>query len=217
VFREKSNIVVFIGDIDFTDEELPKTLKHVSGKLSSESRDVTLPQNLEHVGRHFTLRKLQEIPKEGLDLQNVTIGGDLYLYSLTSAEGLVLPETVGGNLNLRSLESAKGLVLPETIGGDLYLYSLTPAEGLVLPKTIGGDLDLRSLKSAEGLVLPEAIGGRLNLRSLTSAEGLEKLNYASITGGIYLPKAFSAKERAKVEKIKTKQKEKGINVNFEYL
>jgi len=197
VFRENSDIVVFIGDIDFTDEELPKTLKHVSGNLQSDSKNAKLPKNLEYVG------------------------GNLYLSPLTPAKELVLPETVGGDLSLRLLKKipAKGLVLPKTVGGDLHLTSLTSAEGLLLPETVHGNLNLMSLKEipAEGLKLPETVGRDLNLESLTSAKGLEKLNYASITGSIYLPKAFSAKERAKVEKIKTKQKEKGINVNFEYL
>ena len=39
--------------------------------------------------------------------------GDLYLKSLTSAEGLTLPESIGGDLDLGSLRSAEGLMLPE--------------------------------------------------------------------------------------------------------
>jgi len=96
--------------------------------------------------------------------------GSLDLYRLTSAEGLVLPESVGGSLSLRSLTSADDLTLPKSIGGDLNLVSLTSAEGLVLPESIGGGLYLRSLTSAEGLTLPESIGGDLNLDSLTLAE-----------------------------------------------
>jgi len=172
VFRENSNIVVFIGAIDFTDEELPKTLKHVSGRLKSTSKNVKIPKNLEHVS---------------------------------------------GNLYLNSLTSAKGLVLPETIGGILVLSSLTSAEGLVLPEKVGGDLSLRSLESAKGLVLPETIGGNLYLMSLTSAEGLEKLNYASIIGNIWLHKTFSDKDKEEVKKIKIEQEKRGINVNFTYL
>ena len=38
-----------------------------------------------------------------------------------------------GNIDLGSLTSADGLVLPESIGGDIYLNSLTSADGLVLP------------------------------------------------------------------------------------
>jgi len=106
---------------------------------------------------------------EGLTLPE-SIGGNLDLDGLTSAEGLTLPESIGGYLNLRSLTSAEGLTLPESIGGYLYLDSLTSAEGLTLPESIGGDLDLRSLTSAEGLTFPESIGGDLDLLSLTSAE-----------------------------------------------
>ena len=97
---------------------------------------------------------------------------DLYLYGLTSADGLVLPQSVGGNLNLCSLDSAVGLVLPQSVGGNLFLDSLTSAEGLVLPQNFGGNLFLDSLTSAEGLVLPQNVGGNLNLCSLDSAEGL---------------------------------------------
>ena len=50
--------------------------------------------------------------------------GDLYLDSLTSAEGLKLPEKIG-SLYLDSLTSAEGLKLPEKIGGGLYLSGLT--------------------------------------------------------------------------------------------
>jgi len=256
VFEKNSNIVVFIGEeLDFTDQKLPETLKHVSCDLQSASKNAKLPKNLEYVGGYLYLDSLEsakglELPEtvggslylysltsaEGLVLPE-TISGELNLYSLTSAEGLVLPETVGGDLNLRSLESAKGLVLPRTVGGEFFLSSLTSAEGLVLPKTVGGDLYLdsltsadglklpetvggylylRSLESAKGLELPETVGGSLWLSSLTSAEGLEKLNYAGIMRNIWLPKTFSDQDKEEVEKIKTKQREKGISVNFGY-
>ena len=100
------------------------------------------------------------------------VDGNIGLHYLTSAEGLVLPQHVGNSIDLHSLTSAEGLVLPESIGGDIYLNSLTSAEGLVLPKYVGGFIDLSSLASAEGLVLPESIGGDIYLNSLTSAEGL---------------------------------------------
>jgi len=108
----------------------------------------------------------QEALKGGIKYHH----GDLYLYRLTSAEGLKLPESIGGGLNLSSLTSAEGLKLPESLGGGLNLSSLTSAEGLKLPESIGGDLYLDSLTSAEGLKLPESIGGDLYLDSLTSAE-----------------------------------------------
>ncbi len=108
---------------------------------------------------------------EGLVLPE-TVSGNLYLNSLTSAEGLVLPKTVGGGLDLSSMTSGEGLVLPETVGGSLILRSLRSDGGLVFPKTVDGDLDLSSLTSAEGLVLPETVSGNLYLSSLTSTEGL---------------------------------------------
>ena len=116
--------------------------------------------------------------------------GSIDLSSLTSAEGLVLPESIGGTIDLRSLTSAEGLVLPKSIGGGIDLDSLTSAEGLVLPESIGGSIDLRSLTSAEGLVLPESIGGKIYLNSLTSADGL--VLPESIGGSIVLNSLTSA-------------------------
>ena len=98
--------------------------------------------------------------------------GTLNLNSLTSAEGLVLPNTIEGCLSLSGLTSAEGLELPNIINGDLDLRGLISAEGLVLPDTINGSLDLDSLTSAKGLVLPNTIKGYLYLYNLTSAEGL---------------------------------------------
>ena len=98
--------------------------------------------------------------------------GNIYLDSLTSAEGLVLPQQVGGNIDLSFLTSADGLVLPESIGGSIILFSLTSADGLVLPESIGGSIILDSLTSAEGLILPQQVGGNIDLRYLTSAKGL---------------------------------------------
>ena len=117
--------------------------------------------------------------------------GYLDLSHLTSAEGLVLPDTVIGYLDLSHLTSAEGLKLPNTVNGDVYLDRLTSAEGLVLPDTINGNLDLESLTSAEGLKLPNTINGSLILRSLTSAEGLKLPN--TINGDLYLGHLISAK------------------------
>ena len=57
-----------------------------------------------------------------------SIGGGLSLDGLTSAEGLVLPQSIGGGLSLSGLTSADGLVLPKSIGRWLYLDGLTIAE-----------------------------------------------------------------------------------------
>ena len=100
------------------------------------------------------------------------VDGNIGLHYLTSAEGLVLPKYVGRNIGLYSLTNAEGLVFPKSIGGDIFLNSLTNVEGLVLPESIGGDIYLNSLTSAEGLVLPKYVGGFIDLSSLASAEGL---------------------------------------------
>ena len=135
---------------------------------------------------------------EGLELPE-EIGGSLDLSGLTSAKGLKLPKKIGGYLNLYSLTSAEGLEFPEEIGGSLYLNSLTSAKGLKLPKKIGGYLNLNSLTSAEGLELPEEIGGSLYLRSLTSAEGLKLPE--KIGGDLFLDGLTSAKGLKLPEKI----------------
>ena len=135
---------------------------------------------------------------DGLVLPQSVVG-NLFLDNLTSAEGLVLPQNIGGNLDLRSLDSAVGLVLPQNIGGDLYLYSLASAEGLVLPQSIGGDLYLNGLTSAKGLILPQSIVGYLFLDFLTSADGLVlpqnvggnlDLWYLTSAEGLILPYGF---------------------------
>ena len=112
---------------------------------------------------------------EGLVLPQY-VGGGIHLISLANADGLVLPQYVGGDIDLRSLTSADGLVLPESIGGGINLWDLTSAEGLVLPQHVGGDIILSSLTSADGLVLPQNVGGCIYLRSLTNADVL-KLPY----------------------------------------
>ena len=101
-----------------------------------------------------------------------SVEGDLDLSALTSAEGLILPQRVEGDLDLRGLTSAEGLILPQSVGKDFYLNGLTSTKGLILPQNIGGSLVLNSLTSAKGLNLPKRIGGYLVLVSLTSAEDL---------------------------------------------
>ena len=126
---------------------------------------------------------------EGLVLPDI-INGGLYLDRLTSAKGLVLPNTIEGCLSLSGLTSAEGLELPNTMNGYLYLDRLTSAKGLKLPDTINGSLYLKSLTSAEGLVLPNIINGDLNLSGLTSAKGLKLPD--TINGSLYLKSLTSA-------------------------
>ena len=127
------------------------------------------PEKFKALTRSIYLNSLTSA--DGLVLPQY-VGGRIYLDYLTNADGLVLPQYIGDNLLLRSLESAKGLIFPQHVGGLIYLGSLTSAEGLVLPQHVGGGIDLSSLTNADGLVLPQHAGGVINLRSLTSAEGL---------------------------------------------
>ena len=112
------------------------------------------------------------------------------LGSLTSADGLVLPQHVGGHIYLGDLTNADGLVLPQHVGGHIYLNRLTNADGLVLPQYIGGDINLRSLESAKGLIFPQHVGGLIYLSSLTSAEGFVLPQH--VGGGIDLSSLTNA-------------------------
>jgi hypothetical protein len=100
--------------------------------------------------------------------QNIDKIKSLYLSSLTSAQGLTLPQGIK-TLYLSSLTSAKGLTLPQGIKW-LDLRGLTSAQGLTLPQGIEW-LDLDGLTSAKGLTLPQGIE-TLHLNGLTSAQGL---------------------------------------------
>jgi len=57
-----------------------------------------------------------------------SIGRDLDLSGLTSAEGLVLPKSIGGYLNLNGLTDVKGLIIPEPLTYSIHMrnFSITP-------------------------------------------------------------------------------------------
>ena len=190
------------NNIELTLDEL-KFLYEIDGKITgfghgkdprieeikrkrNKRRDYSLIFNIEEEEVALSQKEWLNNPKKFKALP-----GNIDLDSLTSAEGLVLPQHVGGDIGLRFLTSAEELVLPKSIGGSIYLWLLASAEGLVLPQHVGGDIDLRSLTSAEGLVLPESIGGSIYLSSLTSAEGL--VLPKSIGGEISLDSLTSAK------------------------
>jgi len=116
--------------------------------------------------------------------------GDLILSSITSADGLQLPDRVEGGLHLDGLTSADGLKLPEYVGGYLDLSSITSADNLQLPAHVGGDLNLFSITSADGLQLPAHAGGDLYLDNITSADGLQLPD--RVEGGLYLDGLTSA-------------------------
>ena len=191
-------------NIDLTLEEL-KFLYEIDGQIigfgyrkdprieeikrkRNERRDYSLIFNVKEEEVALSQKEWLNNPKKfkalpgNIDLGSLTsadglvlpqhVGSSINLSSLTSAEGLVLPQHVGGDIYLRSLASADGLVLPQHVGGNIFLRHLTSAEGLVLPKQLGGGIDLRSLTNADGLVLPQHVGGNIFLRHLTSADGL---------------------------------------------
>ena len=209
-------------NIDLTLEEL-KFLYEIDGQIigfgygkdprieeikrkRNERRDYSLIFNVKEEEVALSQKEWLNNPKKfkalpgNIDLGSLTsadglvlpqhVGGNIYLSSLASADGLVLPESIGGGIDLRSLTSADGLVLPESIGGGMDLRHLTSADGLILPQHIGGYINLSSLTSAKGLVLPESIGGRINLSSLASAKGLVLPQH--VGGDIYLRSLASA-------------------------
>ena len=188
-------------NIDLTLEEL-KFLYEIDGQIigfgygkdprieeikrkRNERRDYSLIFNVKEEEVALSQKEWLNNPKKFKALP-----GNIDLGSLTSAEGLVLPQHIGGNIFLRHLTSADGLVLPQHVDGDIYLSSLVSADGLVLPESIGGSIDLSSLTSAEGLVLPQHIGGNIFLRHLTSADGLVLPQH--VDGDIYLSSLVSA-------------------------
>jgi len=209
-------------NIDLTLEEL-KFLYEIDGQIigfgygkdprieeikrkRNERRDYSLIFNVKEEEVALSQKEWLNNPKKfkalpgNIDLGSLTsadglvlpqhVGGNIFLRHLTSADGLVLPQHVGGNIYLSSLASADGLVLPESIGGGIDLRSLTSADGLVLPESIGGGMDLRHLTSADGLVLPQHVGGNIFLRYLTSADGLVLPQH--VGGDIYLSSLVSA-------------------------
>ena len=178
----------------------------------NERRDYSLIFNVKEEEVALSQKEWLNNPKKfkalpgNIDLSSLTsaeglvlpqhVGGDIYLSSLTSAEGLVLPKQLGCGIDLSSLTSAEGLVLPKQLGCGIDLRSLTSAEGLVLPQHVGSSINLSSLTSADGLVLPESIGGSIDLSSLTSADGLilpqhvgNSIDLSSLTSadGLVLP------------------------------
>ena len=154
----------------------------------NERRDYSLIYNVKEEEVALSQKEWLNNPKKfkalpgNIDLGSLTsadglvlpqhVGGDIYLSSLASADGLILPKQLGGGIDLRSLTSADGLILPKQLGGSIDLSSLASADGLVLPQHVGGYIDLSSLTSADGLVLPQHVGGDIYLSSLTSADGL---------------------------------------------
>jgi len=153
---------------------LRNKVKHpfsMSGNLDLDSlesaKGITLPQS---IGGYLDLGYLGYYePLSDLVLPE-SIGLDLNLRYLKTAEALILPKYIGRSINLMSLESAKGLNFPEVLKGSLYLHELKTTDGLVLPKHISGSLNLSDLTSIKGLKLPDSIGEDLWLSSLSAEE-----------------------------------------------
>ncbi len=188
---------IFINDLEDLSKIARGTKIDVGGEIMTVEEAESIPdlkmnakiwQEMKE-GNFLNTDKLTKItPTVSKYLENIK--GDLNLRGLTSAKGLVLPQTIGGDLYLNGLTSAEGLVLPNSIKKDLWLSRLTSTEGLALSQTIEGDLVLSVLTSAEGLVLPQSIVGGLKMNSLTSAKGL--VLPESIGGHLYISRLTSA-------------------------
>ncbi len=111
-------------------------------------------------------------PKEALSGSVKLYYGDLDLSGLTSAEGLIFPESIKGNLDLRNLTSAEGIIFPNSIEGSIDLSNLKSAKKVTFPSSYKGDIDLRNLTSAEGTVFPNSIEGSIDLHQLTSVKNV---------------------------------------------
>lgn len=109
-------------------------------------------------------------PEEALKGNIAYHYGNLDLNSLSSAEGIRLPDQISAGLFLDSLVSAEGLKFPNRIQQSLSLNSLTSAEGLRLPNRIDGSLSFGSLISIEGLELPGHMGGFIYLGAIANTE-----------------------------------------------
>ncbi len=92
----------------------------------------------------------------------------LYLNGLITPQGLAIPDSVR-ELSLNSLITAEGLTVPNAVT-HLYLNNLTTAEGLSIPNSVKW-LELNNLTTAKGLTIPESVI-HLYLDGLTTAEGL---------------------------------------------
>lgn len=70
------------------------------------------------------------------------IGGLLSIDHSEKAKGLILPE-VTNDLFLVSLTSAEGVLFPEKTKGWLHLFNLKDVNGLILPKNMKGKIDCK--------------------------------------------------------------------------
>ncbi len=170
---------------------IKEDLSLITGYSADEISITTKDALSGNIKFHYGDIDLSELTSaEGLVFPETVIGS-IYLDELRSAEDLKFPEIVGGILFLDELRSAEGLIFPETVRGGLYLNGLRSAKGLKLPEIVRGSLYLNELTSAEDLKLPERVEGSLSLNGLTSAEGLKMPEI--IEGNLYLNGLNSAK------------------------
>jgi len=173
-------------DFDIPEKEKIKA-KHIA--IPDENGYVKFTKHTKVILGNYTYKKGKGDEKY---LENITITGNAYFNSLTTARDITFPKRINGNLNLGNLENAANLKLPEYVGGNLSLSSLTTAEGLTLPEYVGGDISLYNLTIAEKVTFPEYVGGNLSLSSLTTAEGLALPEH--VGGYLYLENLTTAKD-----------------------
>lgn len=137
--------------------------------------------------------------------------GGLWLYDLTSVEGLVFPEVMHGDISLSGFTSTESLILPKTLHGNLNLGNLiiTSAENLDLPGIVDGELYLCELKNGEGLKLPKKINGNLHLWELNSLIGVtlsdDISGHVCIYGGRYTLEQIKEMQQEEIENQKNNE------------
>ncbi len=117
-------------NVELTTEEL-RFIYQVDNKIVSlgYGEDPRIEQIKQGRDIKADLSSVLGVPQEQISLtkDEALSGGIVYHY---------------GDLDLNSLTSAEGLALPQRVGGSLYLWGLTSAEGLILPDSVGGDINL---------------------------------------------------------------------------
>ena len=112
-------------------EKLQKLQNYFNSNEYRESVLNMLEKWAKSVGKPSILKSIS-ISKEGRVVVDGSVDLD-YLKKLDYFPQII--SSVTGHLDLRSLTTAEGLTLPQSVGGYLDLRSLTTAEGLTLPQS----------------------------------------------------------------------------------
>lgn len=167
------------------DAELTTTVRTASEANFStvkELDEISILLPAENCPYTVDLRRLYNHKGGSLKLSRY-IGGNLYLNSLLSLNGIDLPSSVAGEVNLVSLKETGGKKMPAC--KKLVLSSLRSPTGLIL-QHVEDWLDLNAMESVVGLDLPDArqifLNSLKSLDGLVIKEGTEVLNLEAFVG-----------------------------------